>query len=428
MKAVGDGLYGDLHEFKITTNGTALITVYNKTHLDPDNAVFDDVKDGFIIDGIVQEIDIATGEMLFQWRASDHLDNTLLQTSSGGYVDLGALDYFHINSIEKDGFGNYLISVRHLHMLLYVSGSTGEILWAVGGASDDFEDVSGGAASDFMWQHDARWIDRDQGLISLFDNGIARHHYSDADHSEGRFIKLDLETRTVELIRTFASPSNIRSASQGSVQLLEHAEVEDDQHVFVGWGSSGAYSEFAMDGKLLCETHFAASLLFYFERAKSYRAIKAPEGWKMEPSWDPSAKTVGDVLYVSWIGATEVAYWMLQGQMASSASSASVAGNQSFVDLDTVAKESFETSFEPEKSKGRFVGYRIAALDAEMNVLRFSNIEHVSASSSKKIYVWSVLLAVLAAALVTMLLVRFRRVLLRQSGFKRAEVAYRRIG
>ncbi|KAI7657621.1 hypothetical protein KC319_g9469, partial [Hortaea werneckii] len=258
VSAVGDGLYGDLHEFKITDEDTALITVYNKTHLDPVDPEMPWPKDGFIIDGIVQEIDIPTGRLLFQWRASDHLISPLFRSSEGGYVDLGALDYFHVNSVDKDDHGNFLISIRHLHLVVYVSGEDGSIIWALGGDADSFEDASDGAATDFKWQHDARWIDRDQGLISLFDNGIARHHYADADHSEGRIIALDFENHTASLAQAFRSPNGIRSASQGSVQILPPGE-DGDEHVFVGWGSSGAYSEFTSDGELLCETHFAAS-------------------------------------------------------------------------------------------------------------------------------------------------------------------------
>ncbi|RMY77547.1 hypothetical protein D0862_13542 [Hortaea werneckii] len=433
VSAVGDGLYGDLHEFKVTDDATALITVYNKTHLDPADPAMPWPKNGFIIDGIVQEIDIPTGQLLFQWRASDHLLSPLFRSSEGGYVDLGALDYFHVNSVDKDGHGNFLISIRHLHLVVYVSGEDGSIIWALGGDADSFEDMSNGAASDFKWQHDARWIDRDQGLISLFDNGIARHHYADADHSEGRIIALDFDNRTASLAQAFRSPNGIRSASQGSVQILPAGE-DGDEHVFVGWGSSGAYSEFTSDGDLLCETHFAASSLFYFERAKSYRATKAPSNWQAEPSWDPVAVINSDQVYASWNGATEVAWWMLQGQVAEPDEDdddvdddAGLADVDAFEDLDLVAKESFETSVAITGNNEGYSSYRMAALDVDMNVLRYSEVLSPSPSALPFI-IWPALCVGLIACLVAIWAVRNWTTLQERFSFGRPTFAYRRIG
>lgn len=119
---------GDLHEFKITKDGSALIIVYDRLLVDLKNTNVDLNADQMIIDGILQKIDIATGKLVFEWRSSDHLDHPALQTSSGGFVADGSFDYFHMNSIEKDTRGNYLISFRHLHTLVYVEGITGEYL------------------------------------------------------------------------------------------------------------------------------------------------------------------------------------------------------------------------------------------------------------------------------------------------------------
>lgn len=395
--------------------------MYNKTHVDTSDPLFADVKDGFIIDGIAQEIDIATGELLFQWRASDHFDHPLFQSSDGGYVDLGALDYFHMNSIDKDTYGNYLISLRHLQLIVYVEGATGDILWALGEPSQDFDDVTENAAINFHWQHDARWVDREAGLMSVFDNGIARHHYEDAPHSEGRLLKLDLEERTVELVKAFRSPTEIRSASQGSVQKLPPGE-DGAEHFFVGWGASGAYSEFSASGQMLCEVHFAASSLFYFERAKSYRAIKAPAGWKGEPAWDPGMVIEGTTIFVSWMGATEVAWWMLQGHRTGPGVS-----DLTWEDLDVVQKDTFETVIEPRTANSAFATYRVAALDAEMNVLRYSNVQPAP-HPSKNFMIWSVAIAVSVVGAVIGLLVWFRGVLWERLATRRERFAYRRLG
>jgi hypothetical protein len=176
VSVVGEGMEGDLHEFKITQDGSALITVYERLLVDLKNTNVALHADQMIVDGVLQEIDIATGKIEFEWRSSDHFRHPALQISSGGFVADGPFNYFHMNSIEKDSSGNYLISFRHLHTLVYVENVTGNILRTLGDSTGDFEDLSQGDATDFQWQHDTRWMSEYDGIIRLFDNGIAHKH------------------------------------------------------------------------------------------------------------------------------------------------------------------------------------------------------------------------------------------------------------
>jgi hypothetical protein len=379
VSAVGEGIEGDLHEFKITQDGSALITVYERLLVDLENTNVELHADQMIVDGVLQEIDIATGKLVFEWRSSDHLEHPALQISSGGFVADGSFDYFHMNSIEKDSRGNYLISFRHLHTLVYVESVTGNILWTLGGSTGDFEDLSQGDATGFQWQHDARWISEEDGIISLFDNGIA-HKHPDAAYSQGLIIQLNFVDWTVTLLQEYTSRDLIGSASQGDVQLLERPHHDD--HVFIGWGASAAFTEHSIDGDLLCETHFGASWLFYFERVSSYRAFKAFD-WKAIPSaWDPEARVVGNNVYVSWNGATEVAYWALQVQSKAANNTGDLVDSHDVYEEIAPKADSFEQFFTltPPVEGMR---YRIAALDAHRNVLRYSN-EIVYESSSLK--------------------------------------------
>ena len=376
VNAVGDGLKADLHEFKITSDDTALLTVYNKTQADLTEMGWFRGKDGWIVDNLFQEVDIATGRLLFEWRARDHFnpEDSYMTNPFGGYSAGIPFDFFHINSIEKDRNGDYLISSRHFHSVMLIDGRTGDVMWELGGHSDDFEDLSDGAASDFSWQHDARWLDEEAGLMTLFDNGVAWPHV-DAPYSEGRVIRVDAEKHTAELLHSYVSLQHARSSSQGSVQFLDTGEGEE--HVFVGWGSSAAYSEFAPDGELLCETHFAASALFWWERVKSYRAFKYLDWHATPKAWDPSAAIDGSTLAVSWNGATEVAFWALQGTVIRDKQTQETG---EWKELDILERDGFETQFilppssEGIEGLGRFTQFRVAALDAERNVLRLSNI------------------------------------------------------
>jgi hypothetical protein len=419
VSAVGEGLEGDLHEFKITEDGSALITVYERTsaNLSSTNVVLP--ADQTIVDGILQDIDIATGELLFEWRASHHLSNPALQKSSGGVVADGSFDYFHMNSIDKDSKGNYLVSLRHIHALVYIDGPTGEILWTLAKDVGDFEDLSEGEATGFQWQHDARWISEEDGIISLFDNGIA-HKHPDAAYSQGLIVQLDFVNWTATLLQSYTSTGLISSPSQGNVQLLEKADGPD--HVFIGWGASAAFTEHSPNGDLLCETHFGASWLFYFERVKSYRAFKTFD-WRATPTaWDPEAQIEDDNIYVSWNGATEVAYWSLQARTgATNAIQDSSAEDSTFTEIDTITKDAdFEQHFTLPSADDNTT-YRVAALDSQRNLLRYSN-EVVYQHTSTTIWIWSTCLFIVSLLVVFALLYSRMGVFMNQWARRRESV------
>lgn len=359
VKAVGINLFGDLHEFKITQSDTALLTVY--TPVEADLSSLGKPSNGWLTENIFQEIDIATGELLFDWHASDHIDltETHYWDPFGGYYRSHPFDYFHINSIDKDSHGNYLISARHTHTITYLS-STGEILWILGGKRNQFTDLSGGDALDFNWQHDARWWSEEEGILTLFDNKEGGVLHRDGPYSRGMMLKLDVGRRTVELLHSYVSLQKTRAPSQGSVQFLP-----DTNHMFVGWGHSPAFSEYSLNGSLLCETHFGASWLHVWNRAVSYRSFKSAS-WKGYPTEPPAAKIDDQILYVSWNGATEVVAWELQGATTED-------DDAEFSELDVIDKEGFEESFDL-TDLSEYTRFRVAALGRSGEILGLSEV------------------------------------------------------
>lgn len=137
------------------------------------------IENGWLMDSYIQEIDIATRTVLFQWRASDHVDirdsfwdiNIRAPEFGPFGKTLGdSWDFFHINSVQKDAHGNFLISSRHFSSIYYIDGRTGDVSWTLGGKRNNFADLSNGDATDFTWQHHARWANKDLTSISLFDD------------------------------------------------------------------------------------------------------------------------------------------------------------------------------------------------------------------------------------------------------------------
>jgi hypothetical protein len=334
--------------------------------------------DGWVNNNLFQEVDVETGKLLFQWNALDHFSimDSFYTHPLAGYWDTMPYDWFHINSVEKDDQGDYLISARHLGSLIKINGTTGDVVWTLGGKQNTFKDISNGEATSFSWQHDGRWLDQDQGTLTLFDNSDAGPLHLDASYSTARMIQINTTDNTAKLLHKYISDRHTRAASQGSVQVLPSTNT-----VFVGWGHSPVFSEFDIDGTLLCEAHYGAQYISQFSRVTSYRSLKAD--WVGAPIEPPRAKIQAGKLYVSWSGATEVATWTLQ--------SVDPSIDAEFTDIDVVDKVAFETAFLlPETSSE--MEYRVVACDDEGNVLGTSDIATEDNTMTPATSVWSVLL------------------------------------
>ena len=132
----GNGYKGDLHEFSITPQDTALLTVYTETRTDL--SPIGGPKNGPVWDGIAQELDLETGEVLFEWHSLDHVG--VEESYRGPPEDPEEpLDYFHINSIEVEPDGNFLIDAKGTYAVYKVDRESGEVLWRLGGKRSDFE-------------------------------------------------------------------------------------------------------------------------------------------------------------------------------------------------------------------------------------------------------------------------------------------------
>lgn len=338
---------GDLHDFVVTDQGTALFTVYDP--FPADLSGIGGPEFGWLYDGIFQEIDIATGELLFEWRASKYFQAnvTYENLKARGRTRETAFDYFHINSVDKDSKGNYLISARHSHSVSYIDGQMGTVLWTLGGKLNDFTDLSDGAATNFTWQHDARWLD--DNTITLFDNTAHLNRDPEAS-SRGMRIRLDSSDRTAELQAAYHHPQKLKSTSQGNMDVL------DTGNVLIEWGHSAAYTEFTPEGRVVCDVHFGASAYYTFGRVVSYRAHKG--SWIGRPQTNPNAAVARNSIYVSWNGATEVTAWQLQVWDGHDLD------NLTFTPIVQVDKDGFETIIEiPDGVHERL--FKVAALDSQ---------------------------------------------------------------
>jgi hypothetical protein len=285
----GNGLVMGGHEFTLTPQGTALITIYRE--LPYDLSAVGGPKDGTVLEGVVQEVDVATGRVLFEWHSLDHvpLDESYASVDPGE-----AYDFFHINAVSVDTDGNLLVSARHTWTIYKLDRHTGQVLWRLGGRHSDF---ALGPGVRFAWQHDPH--PAGENTIRLFDNesnGPNRVMPS----SRVVWIRLDPSAKTATLVKAVAHPGGLSAPSQGNAEGLA------DGHTFVGWGETGRISEFDSEGKLL----FDAAL----PSQDTYRAYRAE--WTGEPASAPTAtarrngkKTT--IVHAIWNGATRVKSWRI---------------------------------------------------------------------------------------------------------------------
>ncbi|THY31789.1 hypothetical protein D6D01_02802 [Aureobasidium pullulans] len=360
----GKGLKGDSHELRITPQGTAIIPIYHKRQTDCTSLGLG--KSCWIQDGLFQEIDIETGALLFEWRATDHISMKDVFSSPNAKDGYGtskkdAFDFFHINAVDKTDSGDYIISARYMHAILCVSGTTGQILWQLGGKKNNFTDLDG--ALDFSWQHHVTW--QGNNTISLYDNHANTVLHSPSKYSKGMLIHLDMHNMTATLIHKYIHPDKILSVSQGSVQV-----IPSTKNILVGFGNSPAFVEYTHTGTVLCSAQFAPKFAFElvdFGLVKSYRVFKH-DSWVGRPDTVPDVKVEGRKVYVSWNGATEVRGWRLETARTQDAR------DDGFATVQELRKDGFETSFSIE-GVGKFI--RIAALDSENGVMARSAAIHV---------------------------------------------------
>jgi hypothetical protein len=292
--SAGNGLTADQHEFRLTSDGTALITSYHAVPYDL--SPYGGPVNGQVYDGVAQEIDIATGKVVFQWDSLSHVP------LSDSYIPVPTdpntpWDYFHINAVNPDTDGNLLISGRGVSTIYKIDHQTGAIIWRLGGKESDFQL---GPGVQFVGQHNALPETGEPNTIRIFDNGNGG---GPATGLPSRVIdvKLDTQAKTATLVSSVQHPDGLIANSQGNAQRLPGG------HLFVGWGSVGRFSEFDSGGNLLWDGQVPAGY-------DTYRAYRSP--WVGEPTTDPTAEaqsTGGGNVTVNaiWNGATEVDRWLV---------------------------------------------------------------------------------------------------------------------
>ena len=285
----GNGHQADLHEFQLTPQGTALITAYDPILCDLSSV--GGPAYGAVTDGVLQEIDVRTGLVMYEWTSLDHVALGESHESARGSTTASPFDFFHINSINLDADSSLLISARNTWAAYDIDAQTGQIAWRLGGRHSSF---TMGPGTGTAWQHDPRELA--DGSFSMFDNGASPQVHN---QSRGIVLSLNTQNRTATLVAQIIHTPPLLAESQGNLQALGNGDW------FVGWGQFPDFSEFGAGGELLFDAHLPP-------HTQSYRSFRF--SWTGAPAHAPAfavaPTTPGPgIVYASWNGATLVAGW-----------------------------------------------------------------------------------------------------------------------
>jgi hypothetical protein len=283
-----NGLTADLHEFELTPAGTALVLAASPVYVDTSSVR--GAKRAVAIDGVIQEIDIRTGLMLFEWHSLDHV--ALSESYTAPPKRNGHLyDFFHANSVGLAPDGTIVASARNTWAVYDIDHQTGAVNWRLGGKRSTF---ALGRGVSFAWQHDARILP--DGTVTVFDDGALP-----PVHKQSRGIRLTLDTthRTASLLKEYDHSPSLLAGFEGNMQTLSGGDV------FLGWGQQPYFTELNPHGTPVFDARFNAP-------TPTYRAYRMR--WSGQPTTLPSAAVAKGapgmtIVYASWNGATAVASW-----------------------------------------------------------------------------------------------------------------------
>ncbi len=299
----GNGYQPDLHEFQIRPNGSALITVYDGINCNL--SAIGGPAAGAVADTLMQEVDIRTGLVRYEWHSLDHVPLTDAYVSPRPGSQKEPFDFFHINSIDVQRDGSLLVDARNTWAAYDLDAATGQVRWRIGGKHSSYK-LGPGTVTAF--QHDAR--QQPNGNLTFFDNGA-----TPAVHPQSRGIEVSLQPNgmTATLTRRVEHSPKLIAGSQGNLQVLPGGDW------LIGWGQSPWFTEYGPQGQLLFDAHLPSAY-------ESYRTFR--QAWSAQPAVGPAFAFVrsgrGGVVYASWNGATGVASWRVLTGTSPSAMSAAV--------------------------------------------------------------------------------------------------------
>ena len=337
-----DGWVLTLHELLI--RGDDAWVTANK-NIPINLARFGGAYNGALIDSAVQEYNLKTGKLLYNWDALKHIPpgDSYATTPTNGFP----WDTYHVNSIDVLGNGTFLVSMRDTWAAYLVDIKTGKIIWELGGKHSSFKFAS--QLAEFQWQHDVKLSG--SSTVTMFDDHCCQltgggTYVPPTGSSRSLVLHLDAAAHTASFVADYGAGQYPPADYMGDTEPLANGNV------FVGWGSDPYLSEFSKQGgQPLLDGVLPGSDL-------SYRALREP--WIGQPLGPPVGAVRrhpgASTVYASWNGATQVTGWRVLAR----------AGVGQLRAVASAPRRGFETAI---TVPGRPASFEVQALGAGGRVL-----------------------------------------------------------
>ena len=202
------------------------------------------------VTGTVAQHISASGALLFDWSPFDHFAITDVDPAERRGA---SVNWTHGNAIDLEDDGNVIVSFRNLNEVTKIDTRTGDVLWRLGGRSNEFTFVDAPTPS-FVGQHSARASA--PGSLLLLDN------IGDPSQSRVERYTIDERARTARLVQSYGSPG-VMTLIGGSVQALSGGRT------LVSFGTAGHVEEYDADGRVVWRIDGNPGYVFRAQRIPS---------------------------------------------------------------------------------------------------------------------------------------------------------------
>jgi hypothetical protein len=290
-----NGYTVDEHELQMLQDGTYFFVALRGETVDMSRYVLGGNPAASVTEQIIQQF-APNGDLIFQWRAWDKIDirdqRTFIDITAGGF------DFPHMNAIDVDKDGNILLSSRNTSEVTKINKDTGQTIWVLGGAANQFTFVNDplqGPAN----QHAIRCVGTNH--YTMFDNGD-QHSPS---VSRGVEYQLDPTNMTATVVWQYPGTptTSLYSFYMGNAQRLPNGNTLIDWAV----GNLPKLTEVRPDGSKAFEMNWVDGFEAYRTWRCTWHGVATQPYLILEPYPDNLT------LIFNQFGDTNVAYYRIYG-------------------------------------------------------------------------------------------------------------------
>jgi hypothetical protein len=268
---MGNGYLSESHDFELLPNGHILMVGYYTSFADLRSVRPTASPRAQVSGAVIQELD-GNRNVVWQWRAWDHFNWNEFADWGAGSTD-NLIAGWHVDAVRLDPIdGNLLVATTGEEMK--INRQTGDVMWRLGGAFNQFSFVGVSAAEGLreLAGHDFHRLP--SGNYILLNNGAADGSRTSQVHE----FQLDEVNKVATHVWQYIPPMTIASSTRGNVQRLANGNT------FIGWGSSTNSpapdcTEITSDGTKIFELSFTNGLT---DSYRAFRFVYPPESQRIE--------------------------------------------------------------------------------------------------------------------------------------------------